>query len=113
MSSVKGFGFVGVHCYWRLKFCCVIHLSRHYQSPTNTQLDQCYRLLNVNSSCSDDELREAFLHLAKVYHPDTSNQNSDTKKFAEIENAYRRIAASVFLFLCIAYFITNLMMIAA
>lgn len=92
MSAVKAFGIIGLHYCWHQKFYCVIHLSRHYHLPSNSQLEHCYKLLNVKSTCSDDELREAYLRLAKVYHPDTSNQSSNSKKFTEIENAYRRIA---------------------
>jgi preprotein translocase subunit Sec63 len=69
-------------------YVSVIQFPRH--------LDHCYKLLNVSSSCSDDELRSAYLSLAKLYHPDVHGQMSNPKKFAAIEEAYRMITVIIF-----------------
>lgn len=46
-----------------------------------------YKLLGVNKSSSDDEIKKAFRSLAHKYHPD--KQGGDTVKFKEINEAYQ------------------------
>ena len=47
-----------------------------------------YRTLGCSSSASKDEVKTSFKKLAFKYHPDVGG---DAKKFAEINEAYRRI----------------------
>ncbi len=72
----------------------------------------CYKVLGLNENCSQKELKQAFVELAKKHHPDSS-QEVDTAKFQlvvqvlilnylwsnwfncdylyKIENAYRKL----------------------
>lgn len=54
-------------------------------------LQQCYRLLNVPVHSKQDVVREAFLELAKKYHPDSGSPDADMDKFVAIENAFRTL----------------------
>ena len=64
----------------------------------------CYAILNVSSACSNDELRTAYLHLVKIYHPDSISGQANAAKFAEVEDAYRRILVSTcLLVLCCSF----------
>lgn len=50
----------------------------------------CYKVLGLHENCSQEELKAAFVGLAKKHHPDSS-QEADSAKFQLIENAYRKL----------------------
>lgn len=50
-----------------------------------------YSLLNVTDDSTDDEVREAYLKLAKVYHPDSGTSSGDPRKFNQVREAYMTI----------------------
>ena len=62
-------------------------------SKGDIQLDESFLLLGVKKSCNQKEARDAFIHLAKQYHPDSGKSTADPDKFSQIELAYRNIAA--------------------
>lgn len=48
-----------------------------------------YKILGVEKSASDDEIKSAFRKLAKKYHPDLNKDNPDaTQKFKDVNEAY-------------------------
>ena len=54
-------------------------------------LKECYSLLNVKEGCSEEELKESYIRLAKVYHPDSQSETADARKFNQVKDAYRAI----------------------
>ncbi|KAG8036176.1 hypothetical protein G9C98_004756 [Cotesia typhae] len=54
-------------------------------------LKKSYETLGLREDCEDEDLRLAFVHLAKQYHPDSGSSAADSMKFSEIESAYRLI----------------------
>ena len=46
-----------------------------------------YKILNINSNSSEDEIKKSYRSLAQKYHPDKTN-GSTAKKFCEINEAY-------------------------
>ncbi|KAK3930212.1 DnaJ-like protein subfamily C member 28 [Frankliniella fusca] len=54
---------------------------------------RCYRVLKVPDDCNIDDIRSAFISLAKKYHPDSGSPDADAKKFQEVESAYRTLHA--------------------
>ncbi|XP_072901151.1 dnaJ homolog subfamily C member 28 [Hemitrygon akajei] len=58
-------------------------LSKHLQD--------CYSLLNVQENCNHDEAKEAYVTLAKLYHPDSGSDGADPQKFMQVEEAYKAI----------------------
>ncbi|XP_069748448.1 dnaJ homolog subfamily C member 28 [Narcine bancroftii] len=55
-------------------------------------LQACYRLLDVQENCNHDELKEAYVKLAKLYHPDSGSDGADPLKFMQVEEAYRAVS---------------------
>ncbi|KAH0561381.1 hypothetical protein KQX54_016499, partial [Cotesia glomerata] len=54
-------------------------------------LKKSYETLGLREDCEDEDLRLAFVHLAKQYHPDSGSSRANSMKFSEIESAYRLI----------------------
>ena len=67
-----------------------------YQIKGNVQ--DCYSLLNVTDVSSDEEVREAYLKLAKIYHPDSGTSSADPRKFHQVREAYMTIKVKSFLY---------------
>lgn len=68
--------------------------NRHFHATGicySTQQDM-YQLLGVPKTATRDEIRKAFLALAKKYHPDANKDNPVAKKkFQEIREAYETL----------------------
>ena len=47
-----------------------------------------YKVLNVNTDASPDEIKKAYRRLSMLYHPDTSTDPDAEKKMKEINKAY-------------------------
>jgi DnaJ-class molecular chaperone len=47
-----------------------------------------YSVLDVPSSTSPEEIRQAYLRLARQYHPDISEDPSARERFEEVHQAY-------------------------
>jgi hypothetical protein len=48
-----------------------------------------YKILGLESAASPEQIRRAYLHLAKLYHPDVTGGNSEfAERFKEINEAY-------------------------
>jgi len=71
----------------------------HANAVAIESVNQCYAILNISTACSSDELRDAYLLLVKKYHPDSISGHANADKFAKVEDAYRRILVSTYLFL--------------
>lgn len=56
---------------------------------SSIKVKDCYLLLGVDWSATVVDVREAYLKLAKQYHPDCGRKTADAGKFARIEQAYR------------------------
>jgi len=56
---------------------------------SSMKVKDCYLLLGVDWSATVVDVREAYLRLAKQYHPDCGRNTADAGKFARIEQAYR------------------------
>ncbi|KAL0883450.1 hypothetical protein ABMA27_016829 [Loxostege sticticalis] len=53
------------------------------------RIQECYHLLNLPLDSKQDAVRQAFLELAKKYHPDSGSPEADMDKFVAVENAFR------------------------
>lgn len=56
--------------------------------------DSAYRILEIDSSVNDDEVKRAYRRMARKYHPDTVNhlgedfRKSANEKFRKVNEAY-------------------------
>lgn len=68
-------------------FSSALHLSRG--------LKESYRLLQLSDrgDSSPAQVKEAYLRLAKLYHPDSGAPTADAGLFARVEEAYRAVLA--------------------
>lgn len=62
-------------------FTCVIHTS------TICMKDH-YKTLQVESNASSTEIKEAYLNLSKLYHPDVNPDENAKRMFQELTEAY-------------------------
>lgn len=58
-------------------------------------LRESYRLLQLpdDGASGPAEVKEAYLHMAKLYHPDSGAPTADPALFSQIEEAYRAVLA--------------------
>ncbi|XP_045518313.1 dnaJ homolog subfamily C member 28 [Pieris brassicae] len=56
------------------------------------EVEESYKLLNIPLDSKHDTVRQAFLELAKKYHPDSQSPHADIDKFVAVENAFRIIS---------------------
>ncbi|KAM3141393.1 hypothetical protein pb186bvf_006511 [Paramecium bursaria] len=59
-----------------------------------TVAKQCYyKLLNLSTDCTQEEVKKAFFDLAKKYHPDVNpNTSVDPEQFRLIQEAYQTLS---------------------
>ncbi|KAJ8721831.1 hypothetical protein PYW08_004233 [Mythimna loreyi] len=55
------------------------------------KIAECYHLLNIPPNSKQDVVREAFLNLAKKFHPDSGSPEADMDKFVAVEAAFRTL----------------------
>ena len=59
--------------------------------------DSSYKILEIDRSASDDEVKKAYRRMARKYHPDTVSHLGDDirmaaeEKFKEVNEAYEKI----------------------
>ncbi|XP_070568149.1 dnaJ homolog subfamily C member 28-like [Ptychodera flava] len=58
-------------------------------------MKDCYKLMNLSEDCDAAQLKEAYIKLAKQYHPDSQSPTADAEKFAKVQEAYRSISAKL------------------
>ncbi|XP_077298534.1 dnaJ homolog subfamily C member 28 [Arctopsyche grandis] len=82
-----------MRCIERTIFLSLNNISkiRFSSSKLDKDLSRCYEILNVNESSDYETVRQAYLLLAKKYHPDSGSPQSDVNKFKEVESAFRQI----------------------
>lgn len=74
--------------------------SGGYSAPSRETLENDYRILEISSSATDDEVKKAYRTMAKKYHPDKVNHLGEEirkdaeEKFAKMNQAYERIKKS-------------------
>ncbi|XP_061573360.1 dnaJ homolog subfamily C member 28 [Cololabis saira] len=64
-------------------------------APISRSLQQSYRVLELpgEGRSSPAQVKEAYLRLAKIYHPDSGAATADPALFARVEEAYRAVLA--------------------
>ncbi len=74
--------------------------SSSFNTAQNYNLDNDYKILEIPSSATDEEVKKAYRNLAKKYHPDKVNHlgeeiRKDAEvKFTKLNQAYERIKKS-------------------
>lgn len=58
--------------------------------------EKYYKILGLESSASDSEVKKKFRELAKKYHPDKNPTENSNARFQEIQDAYERIVKRTF-----------------
>lgn len=53
--------------------------------------EKYYKILGLDNSASDTEVKKKFRELAKKYHPDKNLSENSNERFQEIQDAYERI----------------------
>ena len=68
--------------------------------PTVNEMENAYKILGVDASASDDEVKKAYRDMAKKYHPDLVSHLGEEvrqdaeKKLQEVNAAYEKIKKS-------------------
>ncbi len=59
--------------------------------------DNAYKILEIDKTATDDEVKKAYRTMAKKYHPDRVNTENEAikkgaeEKFKEVQKAYEQI----------------------
>jgi curved DNA-binding protein CbpA len=51
-------------------------------------LQECYHILDLNPGATADEIRRAYRHKAKLYHPDATGSPDDASDFIRLKEAF-------------------------
>lgn len=62
---------------------------------TDWKLRHHYNVLGVKTDSSPEQIRQSFLELAKIYHPDNP-ETGNQAKFMRIQNSYEKIKEAPF-----------------
>lgn len=75
-----------------LKLCCCSHVTQTIivRALTTGQLKEYYDLLNVQKTSTPKEIKDSFLKLSKIYHPDNKTTGSHLR-FVQLKEAYDAI----------------------
>lgn len=65
--------------------------TRQVGYKLQNNVSDCYSLFNLPTDSSEEELRDAYLRLAKQYHPDSGTSTACPRKFHQIQEAYKAI----------------------
>lgn len=60
---------------------------------SNPKIERYYKILNVEESCSDLQLRRAYRRIALMIHPDKSQHGSTKEQFQALNKVYSRLVA--------------------
>lgn len=74
---------------------CVLFRGLSSGPQVSRSLQESYRLLQLpdDAKSSPAQVKEAYLRLAKLYHPDSGAPTADAVLFARVEEAYRAVLA--------------------
>ncbi|XP_050023281.2 dnaJ homolog subfamily C member 28 [Dermacentor andersoni] len=88
----------------RRSFCALPSVSTHgcvsrvfglwpfsRRSSSYKNIKECYEVLGVGEDSSMKEVKEAFVQLARKYHPDSGSDTASAAKFDEIKSAYESV----------------------
>lgn len=73
--------------YNRINSCSLISFVRFISTA---RLKDCHKILEVDKSSTPKQIKESFLRLSKIYHPDNKATGSHTK-FVRLKEAYDEI----------------------
>lgn len=78
-----------------LPLYCSLSLRALSSGAISRSLRESYRLLQLpdDGASSPAEVKEAYLRMAKLYHPDSCAPTADAALFSQIEEAYRAVLA--------------------
>ncbi|XP_050675877.1 dnaJ homolog subfamily C member 28 [Leptidea sinapis] len=63
-----------------------------YTQSSKKQIEESYKVLNISPDSNQDVIRQAFIELAKKYHPDSQSPDADIDKFVAVEDAFRLLS---------------------
>lgn len=73
-------------CYFAPSFIAAKTIT---SKAAQKKIAECCNILNIPIDSKRDVVRQAFLDLAKKYHPDSGSPEADMDKFVAVENAFR------------------------
>ena len=94
LSKYRSIVLIQKHCF---KTCSIqLNSKKDYyrrRPPTTFLLNEHYKVLGVSKTSSDKDIKNAYLKLAKKFHPDANKSDPNAKiKFQEISEAYECIS---------------------
>ncbi|XP_044758433.1 dnaJ homolog subfamily C member 28-like isoform X4 [Coccinella septempunctata] len=78
-----------------MKILHYLNSTRRFSTFTKIDYKRCYELLQIPEGSDQEQVRTAFLKLAKKYHPDSGSENANAEKFHEIDQAFRTLTAKL------------------
>ncbi|XP_060521230.1 dnaJ homolog subfamily C member 28 [Cylas formicarius] len=63
----------------------------HYFVKPAIDLKNCYKILEIEETSDQEQIRMAYLKLVKQYHPDSGSEKANAHKFQEIDEAFKTL----------------------
>ncbi|CAH1964969.1 unnamed protein product [Acanthoscelides obtectus] len=51
----------------------------------------CYKILGIDETSDQEQIRRAYLSLVKRYHPDSGTDEACAEKFQQVDNAFKTL----------------------
>lgn len=76
---------------FKLRFKQINVVVNYSKFLNDKEYKRCYKVLEVDESSDQEQIRLSYLRLVKKYHPDSGTEEANPEKFQEIDQAFKTL----------------------